>query len=136
MAARDLQSQYHRLSEVESATGRTGLQRRFMVRSQDCERESGALIFHTVYCDIETGEHSAPSTAEVIQSAARQHPQEQIHQQGDAALYVHQPHTHTHTERDSAIMSALCADDKNRCRLKSVPGKQGSDYINASFIDV
>ena len=30
----------------------------------------------------------------------------------------------------------LPSDDKNRCRLKSIPGTQGSDYINASSIDV
>ena len=30
----------------------------------------------------------------------------------------------------------LFADDRNRCRLSAVPGVEGSDYINASFIDV
>ena len=28
------------------------------------------------------------------------------------------------------------ADDKSRVRLSEIPGVEGSDYINASFIDV
>ena len=34
------------------------------------------------------------------------------------------------------IISFLNADDRNRCRLMTIPGVQGSDYINASFVDV
>ena len=33
-----------------------------------------------------------------------------------------------------AIISS--ADDQNRCRLSTIPGVEGSDYINASFVDV
>ena len=35
-------------------------------------------------------------------------------------------------------MSWLCCavDDVSRCRISAVPGQEGSDYINASYIDV
>ena len=30
----------------------------------------------------------------------------------------------------------MCTDDYNRVKLKEIPGVHGSDYINASFINV
>ena len=43
----------------------------------------------------------------------------------------------------SLSLSLLCysvcwwyTDDHNRVRLKQFPGREGSDYINASYIDV
>ena len=41
---------------------------------------------------------------------------------------------------DSVIYTMQCmfcvADDKSRVCLTEIPGVEGSDYINASFIDV
>ena len=34
------------------------------------------------------------------------------------------------------ITMLLPTDDRSRCRLNTIPGQQGSDYINASLIDV
>ena len=34
------------------------------------------------------------------------------------------------------IYLSLLTDDKTRCRLSTIPGVAGSDYINASYIDV
>ena len=34
------------------------------------------------------------------------------------------------------LISLLLTDDSTRCRLKSIPGAKGSDYINASYINV
>ena len=33
-------------------------------------------------------------------------------------------------------VSYSLVDDRNRCRLAAVPGVEGSDYVNASFVDV
>lgn len=32
--------------------------------------------------------------------------------------------------------NVLSSDDNSRCRLSFIPGVEGSDYINANFIDV
>ena len=34
------------------------------------------------------------------------------------------------------VTDLCCIDDRNRCRLNAIPGVEGSDYINASFVDV
>lgn len=36
----------------------------------------------------------------------------------------------------SNVTSQSRADDKSRCRLSTIPGESGSDYINASHINV
>ena len=83
VVARDLQQQYQMLNRVESATGKTGLQRRFMVRSLAYLHVSEGL---PIVCGTETGKHTAPSTSEEFQYTARQSTQEQIHRQGYAAM--------------------------------------------------
>ena len=35
-----------------------------------------------------------------------------------------------------SVVSLSFADDGSRCRLSFIPGVDGSDYINANFIDV
>ena len=40
------------------------------------------------------------------------------------------------THKDYQNNERICLDDFSRVKLKEIPGEEGSDYINASFLDV
>lgn len=108
MAARDLREQYKRLGAVDEVVGLTGLE----------------IEFDKLDSTIHRRPTNSFGTLQVNKSKNRYANVDML------------PCKWMQSFQCDVVEDILILDDTSRCRLSFIPGVEGSDYINANYVDV